>query len=346
VADETVKIPKPTADQELALSRAGVGNHRLVFNKTARKWEVKKNENVNEQDITYDKWRGGEKDYKAPARAKGEQLPSDVRERVDAGDPFGALINKYGLQVVTDPVRKTTSLEGFTIDPKTGQRGQDTVPFYLYLDSNNTIQVSEDYDKVKKSALDDLRKTGQINALFQDLYNRKAISKATFEKKDIAAADFNAALAGVITDYSISAINNRQFGISTEAPNFLGFLQGIPTAGPSEADLPRREFQDIGKAELNAFIDKIYLETIGRKPSEEQRKAKLQELNNIVKKGVLSTRKVVGGEVQYRTKGGFNQEREALKLEEQLKQENPLEYERRQAFGFMDELSKILGGGM
>jgi hypothetical protein len=117
-------------------------------------------------------------------------------------------------------------------------------------------------------------------------------------------------------------------------------------AGVDESDLPRREFQDIRKDQLNAFIDNIYLETIGRKPTEEQRKAKMKELDKIVKAGIVSTKKVVGGEVQYRTKGGFDKEQQALRLQEELKTQNPLEYERRQGFGFMDELTKILSGGM
>jgi len=61
---------------------------------------------------------------------------------------------------------------------------------------------------------------------------------------------------------------------------------------------------------------------------------------------VLTTQKKVGGEIQTRTTGGFDQQREGLELQEKLKTENPLEYERRQAFGFMDELQKVLGGGM
>lgn len=131
------------------------------------------------------------------------------------------------------------------------------------------------------------------------------------------------------------------------ATNFLDFLKtGISSGKGGRANLPTRTFQDISKVELNAFIDQIYLETIGRKPTEEQRASKLKELNKIVKKGVLSESKIVGGEIQQRTTGGFDEQEQALKLREKLKTENPLEFERRQAFGFMDELTKILGGGL
>jgi len=60
----------------------------------------------------------------------------------------------------------------------------------------------------------------------------------------------------------------------------------------------------------------------------------------------LTTTKKVGGEIQTRQTCGFDERKQALKLQEQLKSENPLEYERRQAFEFMTELGKIMSGGM
>jgi hypothetical protein len=275
-------------------------------------------------------------------------MPSDVVRRVrDTTDPLAGIVEQYGLQLTTDPQTGRTELLGFDIDPKTGKRTTVGVPHYIYLDSKNQIQISSDYDSIKRKAIDDLKATGQLDALFQDLYNKKLIAKDTFDSRDTSRADFNAALLGSIEQYSRTVIGNRESGASTQAPNFLNYLKGITTGGGvDEADLPRREFQDISKDQLNAFIDNIYLETIGRKPSEEQRKAKLKELNKIVKAGIVSTRKVVGGEVQYRQEGGFNQEQQALRLQEELKRDNPLEYERRQAFDFMDELTKVLSGGM
>ena len=343
---ETIKIPKPTAEQELALSRAGVSNHRLVWDRNNRKWTVKKLDKVASADITYDDWRGGTKSYEA-ATTGSSNLPADVSDKVRATtDPLYQVVEKYGLKVVTDPATGKTELQGFDIDPKTGKRTTTAVPFFLYLDSKNQIQISTDYDSVKSKAIADLKATGKLDTLFQDLYNKKLISKETYNSRNVAASDFNAALLGSINEYSRNVISSREFGGVTQAPDFLGFVQGLGGRGGGEPNLPTREFQDISKAELNNFIDQIYLETIGRKPSEEQRAAKLKELNKIVKQGVLSTRKVVGGEVQYRTTGGFDEKEQALKLQSKLKEENPLEYERRQAFGFMDELNRIMSGGM
>lgn len=342
---QIVKIPKPTAEQDLALSRAGISNHRLVWNRTTRKWTITKLDKVASADITYDEWKQGTKSYEVQTGGSATP-PADVQSKTKAlTDPLADTVEKYGLRVVTDSQTGKTELKGFEIDPETGKRKTTSVPFFLYLDSKNQIQISTDYDSVKSKAIADLKATGQLNTLFQDLYNKKLISKATYDSKNIAAGDFNAALLGSIEQYSRNVIANREFGVSTEAPPFLNFLQGINVPG-GEENLPKRRFQDISKTELNAFIDQIYIETIGRKPTEEQRATKLKQLDNIVKAGILTTTKRVDGEIQTRQTGGFDEQEQGLKLQKQLKEENPLEYERRQAFSFIDELQKTMQGGM
>ncbi len=352
MAEQNIKIRKPTKEEELALSRAGVGNWRLVWDRNERTWKVRKVENVNPSDITYEEWRDGQTSYKTQTGGT-TKIPQDVQSNIDnTNDPLAAYVTKYGLQVVTNPQNGDTYLTGFTVDAN-GKRSQAPVPFYLYLDSKGVINVSENFDAIKKKTLDDLKATGKLDALFQELYNKKKISKETFNSRNIQSTDFNAALVDAINTYSKGVIGNRQFDpTATTAPDFLTFLQsgagfgGAAGSGDGRANLPSREFQDISKIELNNFIDAIYLETIGRKPSEEQRKAKLKELNAIVKKGIVTTTSVVDGEIQTRRKGGFDEQQQALRLQEELKTQNPLEYERRQAFDFMDELQKIMSGGM
>jgi hypothetical protein len=349
VAEKTVKIPKPKKEQILSWQRAGVSNWRLVWDKNSRDWTIKKLEDVPSASITYKEWQEGQTSYEAFTTGS-TQMPSDITRRVrDTTDPLAGIVEEYGLQLTTDPQTGRTELKGFAIDPTTKKRSTTSLPHYIYLDSKNQIQISSDYDIIKKKAIDDLKSSGQLDILFQDLYNKKRISKDTFDSRDVSRSDFNAALLQSIEEYSKTVIGNRESGTTTQAPNFLNYLKGFGGAGGTgidESDLPRREFQDISREQLNAFLDNIYLETIGRKPTEDQRRSKLKELNKIVKTGIVTTKTVKGGEVQFREKGGFDERQQALKLQEQLKAENPLEYERRQAFGFMDELQKVLGGGM
>jgi hypothetical protein len=342
---QPIKISKPSTEQERALSLKG-SDWRLVWDPKAKNWKTVKVGDVKPSDITYDDWKNGQTTYTpiTPGRGGALDVAQETAAKEAEQDPLYKYVRDYSLEVVTDEKTGNTYLAGIP------QGTTTAVPFYLYLDSKGTINLSQDYNAIKKKALDDLKATGKLDALFQELYNKKKISKETFNSRNIQATDFNGALVNVINSYSKSVIGNRQFDpTATKAPDFLTFLQSGASGlggGGGDENLPRREFQDISKIELNKFIDAIYLETIGRKPTEEQRKAKLKELNDIVKKGIVTTTSVVGGEIQTRRKGGFDERQQALKLQEELKTQNPLEYERRQAFEFMTELGKIMSGGM
>jgi hypothetical protein len=100
-------------------------------------------------------------------------------------------------------------------------------------------------------------------------------------------------LVGILNQYSKEIVEgNEDSGGSYQPPSLIDYAKGLLVGlGGEKQPLPRREFQDISKVELNAFIDQIYIETIGRRPSEEQRSAKLKELNKIVKEGILTTQK-------------------------------------------------------
>lgn len=333
-------IPQPTAEQERALGLAG-SDWRLVWNREKENWEVKKLKGISPSAITYEKWRDGEKSYtlvpgKFDGPRKGNVVPFESRPFAET-NPLATRIRDKNLQIVTDPQNGRTYL------------GDGKSEFYVYFGSDNAVTIEPNYDIVKKAALDDLKTSGKLQELFDELYKRKEISKATYNSKSTTANDFNAALAGLIGEYSKAVVEFNTTGVGQEPPNFLEYSKGLFVGvgeGGADGPLPSRTFQDIGKNELSAFIDQIYIETIGRKPTEEQRASKLTELNRIVKKGVLTTQKEVGGEIQTRTTGGFDQQRETLKLQEGLKEQNPLEYERRQAFDFMGELQKIMQGGM
>jgi hypothetical protein len=343
MAIETVKIPKPSEEQLDTLSSKFGPDWRLVWDDSTRKWKIKKVQDLRPKDITYQKWEDGEQEYKTKTKESkpgtpilGGEVSTQKRPFAETNDLIKA-IEENNLQIVTDPDTGETYLAG-----------NNRIKVYLYYGSD-LVTVNTDYDKVKKAALDDLKSTGQLDAVFELLYKNKAISKDTYNTKNTLTNDFNAGFASLLSEYSKAAIAFNTTGVGQEPPNFLEYslkLIGTGKGGEGDRFAPTRTFQDIGEAELNAFIDQIYIETIGRKPNDEQRASKFKELNKIIKKGILTTREKVGGEIQTRTTGGFDQQREGLELQEKLKAENPLEYERRQAFGFMDELQKVLGGGM
>jgi len=332
------KIPAP--DKEI-LKRAktlfGTDNV-LVWDGINNKWKIKKDDKVTTNDVRYKEWEQGQQEEKEGTSTRGDigVVPYYDRPGRREGDLQSA-IDENNIAI--------------TVDPEDGRAivksGENQV--WIYLDSGSKdYEVSSDYDKVKKAVLLDLKTAGTLNQLFDELYAKKQISKATYESKNTTANDFNARLVGILNEYSKAIVQgNEGSGGSYQPPSLIDYAKGLFVGvGGEKQPLARREFQDISKDQLNAFIDQIYIETIGRKPSEEQRSAKLKELNKIVKEGILTTQKKVGGEIQTRTTGGFDQEQQQLKLQEQLKSENPLEYERRQAFGFLNQLQKIMSGGM
>ncbi|NDB58552.1 hypothetical protein EB001_08915 [bacterium] len=335
MAIEIVKIPEPSKeDLKRAKTLFGTDNV-LVWDNVKKKWKIVKEETVSVNTVTYERWKSGVTEIENTG-SKGSSVPLSSRPFAET-NPLLKVIEENNLQIVTDPDTGETYLAG-----------KNNNKVYLYYGSAG-VEVSDNYDKVKKAALDDLKSTGQLDAVFELLYKNKAISKDTYNTKNTLTNDFNAGFASLLSEYSKAAVAFNTTGVGQEPPNFLEYslkLIGTGKGGEGDGFTPTRTFQDIGEAELNAFIDQIYIETIGRKPNDEQRASKFKELNKIIKKGILTTREKVGGEIQTRTTGGFDQQREGLELQEKLKAENPLEYERRQAFGFMDELQKVLGGGM
>ncbi len=332
------KIPAP--DKEI-LKRAknlfGTDNV-LVWDGVNNKWRIKKDDKVTKNDVRYKDWEQGQQEEKEGTATRGDiGVPAYYdRPGRKEGDLTNA-IEKNNIQITVDPEDGTATVKS------------NDKQVWIYLDSaSKDYEVSDDYDKVKKAVLLDLKTAGTLNQLFDELYAKKQISKATYESKNTAANDFNARLVGILNEYSKTIVEgNEGSGGSYQPPSLIDYAKGLFVGlGGEKQPLARREFQDISKVELNAFIDQIYIETIGRRPTEEQRVAKLKELNKIVKEGILTTQKKVGGEIQTRTTGGFDQQEQQLKLQKRLKTENPLEYERRQGFDFMGQLQKILSGGM
>ncbi len=336
-----IKIPKPSSELVQTWLK-GTRDKKLVYSTATRKWKVVPANEIADEDVTYENYQQGtttftKKEYEGKGDSAGKAQLETVAKYEAGANPLKAAIEQYGLKIYTDPER-----DGVTyLADKQNNR------FYVYFTSDGVLKGNTDYDIVKEAAINDLKKTGKLNALFDELYKRKAISKEVYEQKNIGDNNFNAALSQLISEYSKSVfISNEPL---KNPQNFFDFIQGAMGAaggGGGDANLPERRFQDISKDQLNAFIDNIYLETIGRKPTDEQRTAKMRELNKIVKAGIVTTQKVVGGEIQTRRKGGFDERQQALKLQEELKTQNPLEYERRQAFEFMTELGKIMSGGM
>jgi len=238
----------PTPDNDVLQTwLKGTRDKKLVYSTKERKWKIVQAGKVARDDVTYESFQQGEKSFES---VKGDGTPQEIsvdwaKKRYEsATNPLKKYIDEYGLSVKVEK------------DGTAYLADKQNKPYYLYFTSDGTLKIDFDYDKVKNAALDDLKKTGQLNTLFDELYKRKLIDKETYDLKSTTTNQFNQALKFFINEYSKSVIELNEPYKTPQ--NFFEFMLGIAgEPGGGEENLPRREFQDISKEQLNAFIDGI-----------------------------------------------------------------------------------------
>ena len=133
------------------------------------------------------------------------------------------------------------------------------------------------------------------------------------------------------------------------------FTDQINTARANKAladkpELPQRQVEPLERAKVYDFVDSIYLSKIGQLATNEEKKKHFAEFEAMNTGTVTTTKKVKNKkgilENVSRTTRGFQQDTAQAKLEAEIKKNNPLEYQRRKAFEFAEEFSKVMSGGM
>ena len=119
---------------------------------------------------------------------------------------------------------------------------------------------------------------------------------------------------------------------------------------PDEPQLPQRNVEPLERAAIYDFVDSIYLSKIGQLATNEEKKKHFAEFEAMNTGTVTTTKKVKNKkgvlENVSTTTRGFQEDTAQAKLEAEIKKNNPLEYQRRKAFEFSEEMKKILSGGM
>ena len=133
------------------------------------------------------------------------------------------------------------------------------------------------------------------------------------------------------------------------------FTDQINTARANKAladkpELPQRQIQPLERSAIYDFVDSIYLSNKGQLATNEEKKKHFAEFEAMNTGTVTTTKKVKNAkgilENVSTTTRGFNQDTAQAKIEAEIKKKNPLEYQRRKAFQFADEATKIMSGGM
>jgi hypothetical protein len=125
----------------------------------------------------------------------------------------------------------------------------------------------------------------------------------------------------------------------------------LKSVAGDEPTLPTRAISQLDKAKTFEALDEWGLTKIGQKLDATQ-KAELFDLLNKANTGTLTEYKKVKNKktgklenVQTTTPGLTAESSEAI-VEKKLKESNPEEYERRKAFEFSNDLTKLLSGGL
>jgi hypothetical protein len=147
-------------------------------------------------------------------------------------------------------------------------------------------------------------------------------------------------------------ITNANGNLNKLISLFKSEATGYSTEKAKEPTLDQRTISKLNPASIGALIDSVYLSTIGKAASPEQIKQHLAEFEKINTGTVTSYKKVKNPktgkmeDVATVTPSGFSEEVGKSKLEAQLKESNPLEYQRRKAFEFSNALNQVLSGGI
>lgn len=183
----------------------------------------------------------------------------------------------------------------------------------------------------------------------------EALSMLTVAQKKQIGAILDKAGYGVRSigdvDYVLgNSFQNIQF---SDFPDLLRQIkeQIIITPKEPKPDLARNVVK-YDEAVLKEVAQSIAVNKIGQTLSDEELQNAIDLANSMIEKGTVTKTKNVRnpktGKLEQitETTPGFSQERFGVQLGQQLEEANPLLAERRKAFEFVDEMSKILSGGM
>jgi hypothetical protein len=217
----------------------------------------------------------------------------------------------------TIPVKKTAGRPGSPVSVVTGT-------------TENTSTIEESYLKFWKDPATKAKVMARLKLMGREELGEAGAYKMWKDTVDMAAEIYSSGKGFKITPLELLNLSAKK-------------------AAP-EPQLPQRQVQPLERAEIDNFVDSIYLSAKGELASIEEKDKLFKEFEALNTGTVTTTKKVKNAkgilENVSTTTRGFNQDAAQAKIEAEIKKNNPLEYQRRKAFEFADEFSKVMSGGM
>ena len=218
----------------------------------------------------------------------------------------------------TIPVKKTAGRPGSPVSVITGT-------------TENTSTIEESYLKFWKDKTTKAKVMARLKLMGREELGEAGAYKLWKDTVDMAAEIYSSGKGFKITPLELLNLSAKQ---AAPAPQ-----------------LPQRQVQPLERAEIDNFVDSIYLSKIGQLATSEEKSKHFAEFEAINTGTVTTTKKVKNPKTGVlenvsTTTRGFNEDAAQAKIEADLKKNNPLEYQRRKAFEFANETTKIMSGGM
>lgn len=218
----------------------------------------------------------------------------------------------------TIPTKKTAGRPGSPVTVVTGT-------------TENTSTIEEAYLKFWKDPATKAKVMARLKLMGREELGEAGAYKMWKDTVDMAAEIYSSGKGFKITPLELLNLSAKQ---AAPAPQ-----------------LPQRQVQPLERATIDNFVDSIYLSTKGQLASVEEKDKLFKEFEALNTGTVTTTKKVKNPKTGVlenvsTTTRGFNQDAAQAKLEADLKKNNPLEYQRRKAFEFADEFSRVMSGGM
>lgn len=241
--------------------------------------------------------------------AQKKKVDTNLAQAKAALDPFGEeVVNKYGALVQVDE-NGSQSVRG--IVPGTS----DAVPMWIYsakrtglnvkspgdavgmpVSSTDThVYAETDYNVVRKQILIDAQASpGGLDGLLDKLYKSGAISKQTYQTKNISAPDFDKGLQYLVNQYSIASINDYTVYGNKGVKTFEDFLandfKGTGGTSRTTYDMVITTRQDAAD-DINQF----FMRYVGRAATKAEHDEYYRSLNAAEKKAVQYTTTTADG---------------------------------------------------
>ena len=323
-------IPTPSRDAQAAWLRAGTGNHKLVY--VSGRWQVLKVGNIPSGAVTFEEWTAVSKTNQPKSKSDvdvSKNAPSYQSSKAREKDPLGQYVTQDGIATSVDDNGNLTL------------RDKDGNERYVYLETDGTLNISTDYDAIRKKVLADYQSSpGGLNSLFTLLYNKRLISQETLNNKSISADDFTKGLQYVIRKYGIDVFDKRDINKQYTVSTFNQFLTGntIPSvsgggAGGAGTFVSRREttrldayeeandffmnwagrpatekekieyFNTLSAAEKNAFTKRTVTEK-GTTQTDVETGSLITESDKLMMLGKIAGKAIAGTDMDTLLKGG------------------------------------------